>query len=189
MSNWWMDCKNVIFFSRWLFEIIHIIRFEMRMDSRINLKIFLGYDINYLSIWPFMHMRTWARSERDKFKWTRKWARNETNRGLNFYNRYNYIPTIHAIYFRVSDILLAVCQQRIGQSTLIFNKEPLKPEGHGLLHGYVRFSRYEKEGLIKQVLHICSTCKVGNRDVHLECSKQFKWNLYFYVFGHSWPFG
>ena len=41
--------------SRWLFEIIHIIRFEMRMDSRINLKIFLGYDINYLSIWPFMH--------------------------------------------------------------------------------------------------------------------------------------
>ena len=42
-------------FSRWLFEIIHIIRFEMRMDSRINLKIFLGYDINYLSIWTFMH--------------------------------------------------------------------------------------------------------------------------------------
>ena len=41
--------------SRWLFEIIHIIRFEMRMDRRINLKIFLGYDINYLSIWPFMH--------------------------------------------------------------------------------------------------------------------------------------
>ena len=37
--------------SRWLFEIIHIICFEMRMD---NLKIFLGYDINYLSIWPFM---------------------------------------------------------------------------------------------------------------------------------------
>ena len=36
--------------SRWLFEIIHIIRFEMRMDSWINLKIFLGYDINYLSI-------------------------------------------------------------------------------------------------------------------------------------------
>ena len=32
--------------SQWLFEIIHIIRFEMRMDSRINLKIFLGYDIN-----------------------------------------------------------------------------------------------------------------------------------------------
>ena len=41
-------------FSRWLFEIIHIIRFEMHMDRRINLKIFLGYDINYLSIWPFM---------------------------------------------------------------------------------------------------------------------------------------
>ena len=40
--------------SRWLFEIIHIIRFEMHMDRRINLKIFLGYDINYLSIWPFM---------------------------------------------------------------------------------------------------------------------------------------
>ena len=60
MSTWWMDCKKIkiIFFSRWLFEIIQIIRFEMCMDSRINLKIFLGHDINYpcyLSIWPFMH--------------------------------------------------------------------------------------------------------------------------------------
>ena len=56
MSTWWMDCKNIKKkkISRWLFEIIHIIRFEMRMDRRINLKIFLGYDINYLSIWPFM---------------------------------------------------------------------------------------------------------------------------------------
>ena len=26
----------------------------MRIDRRINLKIFLGYDFNYLSIWPFM---------------------------------------------------------------------------------------------------------------------------------------
>ena len=42
-------------FSWWLFEIIHIIGFEMRMDSRINLKIFFGYDIDCLNIWPFMH--------------------------------------------------------------------------------------------------------------------------------------
>ena len=51
-----MDCKNIKkkILSRWLFEIIHIIRFEMRMDIWINSKIFLGYDINYLSIWPFM---------------------------------------------------------------------------------------------------------------------------------------
>ena len=54
MSTWWMDCKNIKKKSLWLFEIIHIIRFEMHMDSRINLKISLGYDINYLSIWPFM---------------------------------------------------------------------------------------------------------------------------------------
>ena len=47
--------KKNFFFSLWLFEMIHIIRFEMRMDSRINLKIFLGDDINYLSIWSFMH--------------------------------------------------------------------------------------------------------------------------------------
>ena len=45
---------NFFFFSRWLFFKIHFIRFEMHMDGRINLKIFLGYDINYLSIWPFM---------------------------------------------------------------------------------------------------------------------------------------
>ena len=51
-----MDCKNIkkIFFSRWLFEIIHIIRFEIWDLRSRDLKIFLGYDINYLSIWPFM---------------------------------------------------------------------------------------------------------------------------------------
>ena len=38
--------------SRWVFEIIHIIRFEI-WDLEIW-KYFLGYDINYLSIWPFM---------------------------------------------------------------------------------------------------------------------------------------
>ena len=26
------------------------------------------------------------------------------------------------------------------------------------------------------------------RDIHIECSKQFKWNLYFYVTGQSRPF-
>ena len=42
------------FFSQWLFEIIHIIRFEIWDLRSRDLKIFLGYDINYLSIWPFM---------------------------------------------------------------------------------------------------------------------------------------
>ena len=28
----------------------------------------------------------------------------------------------------------------------------------------------------------------GGRDIHIECSKQFKWNLYFYVSGQSWSF-
>ena len=27
-----------------------------------------------------------------------------------------------------------------------------------------------------------------SRDIHIECSKQFKWNSYFYVSGQSWPF-
>ena len=51
-----MDCKNIKknFFSRWLFEIIHIIHFEIWDLRSRDLKIFLGYDINYLSIWPFM---------------------------------------------------------------------------------------------------------------------------------------
>ena len=26
------------------------------------------------------------------------------------------------------------------------------------------------------------------RDIHIECTKQFKWNLYFYVSRQSWPF-
>ena len=26
------------------------------------------------------------------------------------------------------------------------------------------------------------------RDIHIECSKQFKWNLYFYVSRQTWPF-
>ena len=40
--------------SWWFFEIIHIIRFEIWDLRSRDLKIFLGYDINYLSIWPFM---------------------------------------------------------------------------------------------------------------------------------------
>ena len=40
--------------SRWLFEIIHIIRFEIWDLRSTDLKIFLAYDINYLSIWPFI---------------------------------------------------------------------------------------------------------------------------------------
>ena len=56
MSTWWMDCKNIKKknFSRWLFEIIHIIRFEIWDLRSRDLKKFLGYDINYLSIWPFI---------------------------------------------------------------------------------------------------------------------------------------
>ena len=54
LNEWIKKMSKIIFFSWWLFEIIHIIRFEMRMASRINLKIFLGFDINYLSIWPLM---------------------------------------------------------------------------------------------------------------------------------------
>ena len=51
-----MDCKNIKkkFFSPWLFEIIHIIRFEIWDLRSRDLQIFLGYDIIYLSIWPFM---------------------------------------------------------------------------------------------------------------------------------------
>ena len=28
----------------------------------------------------------------------------------------------------------------------------------------------------------------SGRDIHIECSKQFKCNSYFYVSGQSWPF-
>ena len=51
-----MDYKNIKkkFFSRWLFEIIHIICFEIWDLRSKDLKIFLGHDVNYLSIWPFM---------------------------------------------------------------------------------------------------------------------------------------
>ena len=38
----------------WTFEIIQFIRFEMHMDRPDKCEFFLGYNINYLSIWPFM---------------------------------------------------------------------------------------------------------------------------------------
>ena len=40
--------------SRWVFEIIHIIHFEIWDLRSRYLKIFLGYGINYLSIWTLM---------------------------------------------------------------------------------------------------------------------------------------
>ena len=33
-------------------------------------------------------------------------------------------------------------------------------------------------------LHSADILEKG-RDIHIECSKQFKWNLYFYVYGQS----
>ena len=50
----WIAKISKKIFSRWLFEIIHIIRFEIWDLRSTDLIIFLGYDINYLSIWPFM---------------------------------------------------------------------------------------------------------------------------------------
>ena len=34
----------------------------------------------------------------------------------------------------------------------------------------------------------CWTFEIMPRDIHIECSKQFKWNLYFYVSGQSGSF-
>ena len=49
LDEWIAKISKKKIFSRWLFEIIHIIRFEIW-----GLKKFFGYDINYLSIWPFI---------------------------------------------------------------------------------------------------------------------------------------
>ena len=54
LDEWIAKISKKKNFSRWLFEIIHIIRFEIWDLRSRDLKIFLGYDINYLSIWPFM---------------------------------------------------------------------------------------------------------------------------------------
>ena len=54
LDEWIAKIYKIFFFSRWLFEIIHIIRFEIWDLRSRDLKKFLGYDINYLSIWPFM---------------------------------------------------------------------------------------------------------------------------------------
>ena len=48
MSTWWVDYKKMQknIFSRWLFEIIHIIRFEIHMDRLdVSKKIFLSFLI------------------------------------------------------------------------------------------------------------------------------------------------
>ena len=54
LDEWIAKISKKKFFSRWLFEIIHIIRFEIWDLRSRDLKKVLGYDINYLSIWPFM---------------------------------------------------------------------------------------------------------------------------------------
>ena len=54
LDEWIAKILKKKIFSWWLSEIIHIIRFEIWDLRSRDLKIFLGYDINYLSIWPFM---------------------------------------------------------------------------------------------------------------------------------------
>ena len=38
------------------------------------------------------------------------------------------------------------------------------------------------------IFFYCWTFEIMPRDIHIECSKQFKWNLYFYVSGQSGSF-
>ena len=54
--------------SRRLFEIIHIIRFEI-WDLEIW-NFFLGYDFNYLSIWPFMRHPWFPTRKASKLRFT-----------------------------------------------------------------------------------------------------------------------
>ena len=45
------------------------------------------------------------------------------------------------------------------------------------------------EGMLKgSKLLFINNFIAWNRDIHIECSKQFKWNLYLYKSGQSWPF-
>jgi hypothetical protein len=51
----WIEkiCKKIFFHGGFFFKsTLSILR--CTWTGRINLKIFLGYDINYLNIWPFM---------------------------------------------------------------------------------------------------------------------------------------
>ena len=56
MSNWWMDCKNIkknFFFTVAFWDNPHYPFWDEHGQSDKSEKK-LGYDINYLSIWPFM---------------------------------------------------------------------------------------------------------------------------------------
>ena len=56
MPTWWVDFKKMQkknFHGGFFFKsTLSVLR--CTWTGRINLKIFLGYHINYLSIWPFM---------------------------------------------------------------------------------------------------------------------------------------
>ena len=60
--NYSYNCQTSHYLGRnWLQKpflilpsLIHVIRFEIWDLRSKDLKIFLGHDINYLSIWPFM---------------------------------------------------------------------------------------------------------------------------------------
>ena len=51
------DAKKIIKkIFPWTFKIIQFIRFENHMDGPRYLKMFMGYVINYLSIWFLLDM-------------------------------------------------------------------------------------------------------------------------------------
>ena len=54
MKGLWNNA-NSIFFHGGFFLKIHFIRLRCAWIGGINLKIFSGYKINYLRIWPFTH--------------------------------------------------------------------------------------------------------------------------------------
>ena len=66
--------------------------------------------------------------------------------------------------------------------------------GFSFLKGFLAYFKAEKVNFFpilpesKWQQFLVSDKSHKSRDIHIECSKQFKWNLYFYVFGQNWLF-
>ena len=59
----------------------------------------------------------------------------------------------------------------------------LRTPNEGINQRYLKMCRCGKQNMLRPYIKIWE----WDRDIHIECSKQFKWNLYFYGSGQSGP--
>ena len=108
-----------------------------------------------------------------------------------FFYRPTTILDLSKLFWRWPNILDMVQNVNFSSKKLFLSgsKHFVLIEGKGISNAFKNFDNYFTPLCVHSKIrgYEMYTC-ANTRDIHIECSKQFKWNSYFYVSGQSRPF-